>query len=392
MKNILIVWVSELIEERGGVQRVTSLLLNQFIQRKYTCFYIIIDENNSGFYINNKKTLENFVSIEFLYNFIIDNNIDIIIDQNSVFSCDFVNIIKSFRFYKKIYYIAVFHNSPLLYDKTFTRVFVKKKIFDSHSLKEKLFWTLKYAAYPMWKYLVLKGTANIYRTNYEHSDKCVVLSNSDKPHLAKYLGIDKADKCIAIPNALSFDEAEDDCIIQKKRKEVLIVSRLYNPEKRLDLALKIWKIIEKKGYTDWSLKIVGEGPDEKHYKFFVKKNNLKRVVFEGRQSPLPYYKTASLFMMTSAIEGWGLTLTESMQTGTVPIAFDSYPALQDIITDGYDGCVIKNNDIEAYVEKMEWLMTHEHDRKQIALNGLKSSQRFTIDKIMDQWVEMIESL
>jgi glycosyltransferase involved in cell wall biosynthesis len=392
MKNILVVWVGELIAERGGVQRVTSLLLDQFAQREYICYYIITNENYSGFYINNKKTPENFVSIEGLYNFITDNDIDVVIDQNAVFSCDIANIIKGLSFSKKIYYISVFHNSPLLYEKTFTRVFVKKKIFDAHSLKEKLFWTLKYAAYPIWKYLVLKGTANLYRTNYEQSDKCVVLSNADKPHLAKYLGIDKADKCIAIPNALSFDETQDDCIVHTKRKEVLIVSRLYNPEKRLDLALKIWKIIEEKGYTDWILKIVGEGPDEKHYKFFVKKYNLKRVVFEGRQSPLPYYKTASLFMMTSAIEGWGLTLTESMQTATVPMAFDSYPALQDIITDGYDGCVIKNNDIEAYVEKMEWLMTHEDERKQIALNGLKSAQRFTIDKIMDKWVEMIESL
>jgi glycosyltransferase involved in cell wall biosynthesis len=85
-------------------------------------------------------------------------------------------------------------------------------------------------------------------------------------------------------------------------------------------------------------------------------------------------------------------MTESMQTGVVALAFDSYPALHDIITDDYDGCIIKNNDIEAYAEKMEWLMTHEDERKRLALNGLKIAQRFTKDKIMAKWIDMIESL
>mgnify|MGYP001058557021 CR=1 FL=1 len=392
MKSILFVWIGELREERGGIQRVTSMLIDELSQRKYICHYIITNENFSGFYVKNKKIPENFVSIEYLPTYIADNCIDVVIDQNGVFSCDFANIMKRLSFSKKVHYIPVFHNSPLLYEKTFNRRFVRKKIFDAPLLKEKFYWTLKLLAYPIWRYHLLKGTAKIYKENYEQSGKCILLSNADIPHLANYLGIDKADKCVAIPNALSFDHIEEDSIVHSKGKEILIVSRLYNPEKRLDMALRIWKIIEAKGYIDWKLKILGEGPDEKYYKFLVKKYNLKRVSFKGLQSPLSYYKKASLFMMTSAVEGWGLTLTESMQTGTVPLAFNSYPALVDIITDGYDGYIIKNDNIEGYAKQMEWLMINEDKRKKIALNCLNSAQRFTIDKIMNKWVELIESL
>ena len=119
---------------------------------------------------------------------------------------------------------------------------------------------------------------------------------------------------------------------------------------------------------------------------------LKNVTFTGRQNPISYYKNAALFMMTSAVEGWGLTLTESMQTGVVSIAFDSYPALHDIITDRYDGCIIPDNDLEAYANCMEELMRNRGERERIAKNGLESCRRFEINKIVEQWVKLIESL
>ena len=97
-------------------------------------------------------------------------------------------------------------------------------------------------------------------------------------------------------------------------------------------------------------------------------------------------------MLTSAVEGWGLTLTESMQTGVVPLAFDSYPALKSIVTDGYDGCIIEDDNLEAYADRMEYLMTHQQERERMAKNGLESCKRFTIDKIVAQWVDMINGL
>jgi glycosyltransferase involved in cell wall biosynthesis len=47
--------------------------------------------------------------------------------------------------------------------------------------------------------------------------------------------------------------------------------------------------------------------------------------------------------MTSAYEGWGLTLTEAQQMGVVPIAFDSFGAVYDIIENEYNGLIIPNS-------------------------------------------------
>lgn len=96
--------------------------------------------------------------------------------------------------------------------------------------------------------------------------------------------------------------------------------------------------------------------------------------------------------MTSTYQERGLTLTESMQTGVVPLAFDSYPALHDIINDGYDGYIIKNNDIALYADRMQNLMQNDDLRNQIAKNGLVSCKRFATENIMDMWSNLLHSI
>ena len=73
----------------------------------------------------------------------------------------------------------------------------------------------------------------------------------------------------------------------------------------------------------WNLKIVGAGEDYDYYKEYIEKHIIERISLEGQQSPEPYYEEAKIFLMTSKMEGWGLTLTESLQRGVVPIVFNT---------------------------------------------------------------------
>lgn len=265
-------------------------------------------------------------------------------------------------------------------------------IKEAKTFKERFRFTLMYISYPIWKRRSNNHIRKRYRIVYDNCDKLILLSDRFISPFCKFMRMNKMPKCVGIPNPLSFEKVESPNILLKKKKEVLIVSRLYNQEKRINIALKIWKILENKGYKDWKLRIVGFGVDEDKLRQQARKLNLENVIFEGCKDSLPYYKTASLFMLTSKIEGWGLTLTESQQNGVVPLAFDSYQSLYDIITDNYNGCIITNNDIIEYANKMEWLITHPEERVRLALNGLESCKRFTVDKVIAQWVKVIENL
>ena len=177
-----------------------------------------------------------------------------------------------------------------------------------------------------------------------------------------------------------------------KQKEVLIVARLDEHSKRLSLALRIWHEVENRGYGDWKLTIVGHGPDEMYYRTLADELQLKNISFEGRQEPLEYYRRASIFMMTSAYEGWGITLLEAQQMGVVPVVFDSYVALHDIVGNGVNGIIVENGNLDKYVEQLTALMKDDTLRHFLAENALKSCQRFAGHKIINQWVNLFNDL
>lgn len=115
---------------------------------------------------------------------------------------------------------------------------------------------------------------------------------------------------------------------------------------------------------------------------------LTTCLFEGQKSE-PYYNEASIFMMTSSFEGWGLTLTEAQQYGCVPLAFRSFASLTDIITDKVNGFAIPNDDISLYIKQIKLLMTDEKLRKSMSANAIESSKQFSIEIIIKKWMEVI---
>ena len=97
-------------------------------------------------------------------------------------------------------------------------------------------------------------------------------------------------------------------------------------------------------------------------------------------------------MMTSAVEGWGLTLTESMQTGVVPIAFDSYPAARDIILPGKTGELIQPFNEQEYANKLISLAANPDDLGILAENAREHIKAFSPSKISVKWNVLIQNL
>ena len=232
-----------------------------------------------------------------------------------------------------------------------------------------------------------------YRAAYECADRVVLLSKSFIKPYCKFAKLRDTSKYTIIPNGLSFNfhpRFED----LPKRKVVLIVSRLDEVQKRLSLALRIWaRVKHNTAVADgWVMKIVGDGGDRKLYEHIAQKENIPAVTLEGRQNPVPYYEEASIFMMTSRSEAWGLTLTEAQQMGVVPIAFDTYASLRDIITDGVDGKVITEGNVDGYVCSMLDLMQDDAKRQRMARQAIESSHRFSQEKIARKWKALFEDL
>lgn len=250
-----------------------------------------------------------------------------------------------------------------------------------------------FCLFPYMQNKCIRGLKSHYRDTYNYAQKVVLLSKSFIEPYKEFAGISEDGKFCLIPNALSFNEFLNPEFLNEKKKIALIVARFDDKFKNISLALRIWAQVQQNPIAkDWLLKIVGHGKDRKLYEDIIANEHIPNVTLEGRQAPVPYYKDASLFMMTSNSESWGLTLTEAMQFGCVPIAIHTYPSLTEIITDQQDGIVIQKGDTENYVKEMLRLIEDTETRKTMAREAIESSKRFSQESIADNWYKLFTGI
>ena len=245
----------------------------------------------------------------------------------------------------------------------------------------------------LWGGIARRLMQSKYRTPYESCDRLVVLSKYYFDTYAYYAGVKPNDKMTAIGNALRFKEYASAADIAAKDKTVLVVARFDEDIKRISLMLKAWREIEADSqYKEWKLQIVGDGRDKGFYEYLVRKRALQRVEFTGRQNPQEYYRKASLFLMTSTAEGWGMVLTEAQQMGVPVIAMDSFGALHDIIEDGVNGRIVLNNDLKAFASAMQDVMNDDDLQQKMSEASVELSKRFEMQNVLQQWLQLFDEI
>ncbi len=104
------------------------------------------------------------------------------------------------------------------------------------------------------------------------------------------------------------------------------------------------------------LLIVGDGEERGRLEAEVQTRGLAGVRFCGfrNQSELPaFFDLASVFVLPSEHEPWGLVVNEAMNAGTAVIVSDDVGCHPDLIRDGVEGCVFPVGDVEALGRAME---------------------------------------
>ena len=89
-------------------------------------------------------------------------------------------------------------------------------------------------------------------------------------------------------------------------------------------------------------------------------------------------------------------LAECMSFGVVPVMYGSYSAVYDIIEDGKDGIIVpKGNEgfnADVMAERIKPLMANHDKLNYMALNAIEKSKNYSIDKIFEQWIGVIDNL
>jgi len=76
----------------------------------------------------------------------------------------------------------------------------------------------------------------------------------------------------------------------------------------------------------------------------------------------------------------------------VPIVFDTFSSIHDIIKNNVNGYIIEEGNINIYVKALENLLLDAKSRRFMAENSLSSQQKFTKEVVMKKWVEMFTDI
>lgn len=373
---------SPLKREKGGTERATGLVMDELNRRGHRAIGLLhINQGNPDEIFMNGKAIPS------LLDFLSENEIDVVVNQIAFHDW----LLKEFLKHggeewktKGGKIVSVLHFPPILVPIPVKKVF---KNFWQLSLIAKVKKLCLFFYLPFLQHKAYNHTKQSYKYVYNHSDLFVLLSASFIPKLVKLSRIKEKDKICIVPNMLTFPLIQNKSILDTKINDVLVVSRMEETQKKISKVLKVWEMTEKK---DWRLVLIGEGIDLEQYKAYSKKHQLDSIVFMGQCSPLAHYEKAKIFLMTSDFEGWGLTLTESLQNGVVPIVIDTTPVFHDIIIDGVNGFLV--SDEKEMAEKLNLLMLDSPLLYRMARNALSSATKFSPDKIGIKWEQLLKKL
>ena len=230
-------------------------------------------------------------------------------------------------------------------------------------------------------YLLYRATQHEKKRHkilYKISSKYVLLS---KKYIGKFeylVSDENLTKLCFIPNPTNFDLLKAEGGILKKKKTIIFVGRLDNPQKGIDRLLKVWKAVFFE-HPSWELLIIGDGPDRKMLEEYVSAKGIQRVNFLGHQSSvLTFYRNASIICLTSTVEGFPMVLIESMAHGVVPVVYKSFKAASDIIENNISGFTIEAFNEDYYISKLKLLMSNAEMLHQMSANAKSHADRFNI--------------
>ncbi len=202
-----------------------------------------------------------------------------------------------------------------------------------------------------------------------------------------------------MPNPNGFDIQDDDS--KRDEKIILAVGRFDDYIKRIDRILLCFAEVSER-VPNAKLVLVGRynrtSPIRRGGRVsvndLIKINNIdeSRIEFVGEVNDLAsYYRKASMLLLTSLNEGFGMVINEAACFG-VPTVCNRIPGLEDLVVDGHNGKIVEQDDIEAMVDAACAILGDDEERERLGRNAKQYVKKFDRKMIGDSWKYLLETL
>lgn len=225
-----------------------------------------------------------------------------------------------------------------------------------------------------------EGLKAILHDTYHYPFQKIVIAHWLQEMLKKQFH----EKSVWIPNGFNFSKFKLTFPVEKKK--IFLVTMLYHPMELKDCAMGFRALaIVKDRYKNLRVSLFGVPDKPKDlpdwYDYYKRPHDELHNTLNNE---------AAIFIGTSKVEGWGLTVGEAMMCGQAVCCTDN-AGYREMAIDGETALVSPVGDSEAMASNIIRLIEDEELRYRIANNGYQFIQRFTWDESYHKLKSMFES-
>lgn len=199
-------------------------------------------------------------------------------------------------------------------------------------------------------------------------------------------------------NPLSFT-VEKKLREQSKPLNLISLARFDSPRKRLDRLVRVFaEVVKRKPNTKlyilgkYDLSMVNPENTEETLKQLIERLCIPKgsMIFVGEVKDVSkYYMKASVNIMTSEREGFGLPILEAALFGVPSVVF-SGGGVGELITDSGDGFVAENGDIQGMANKILTLLKDKSLLQRFSLAAYDKTKEYSEGRILSKWKALID--
>lgn len=237
----------------------------------------------------------------------------------------------------------------------------------------------------------LMSGAKLYFSTTPKADEYFLMYGATKEKIVKYpfTSLYESD-ILKSPLSHSEKSIKKDALGLKGERIVVAAGR-FIPTKQYDFLIQGWSKVNK----NYTLYIVGEGPERAKYEELIKQYGLSNVYLTGfmmKETLFDYYRSADLFIHPTSTDVWGLVINEAMACGLPVITTDMCIAGLELVKNGENGYIVSVGDEKELLEKISIILSDDELRAQMASRSIEKIRRFTFEEMAEVHIRVLKSL
>jgi glycosyltransferase involved in cell wall biosynthesis len=238
---------------------------------------------------------------------------------------------------------------------------------------------------------------------YQTADRVVAVSEGVRKAAVERYGL-APDKTLTLYNFFDIERIDglmaeplpdEETRPNRERIEIVAAGRLHRQKGFLFLLEAVRDLVQNRGYRQIHLRILGTGPQQRELSDYVAEQALEpHVTLAGfRANPLPYFRQADLFCLSSLFEGMPNALVEAMLCRVPVLATDCPSGPGEVLDGGRLGRLVPPADSRALADAIEDAIVNRDRWQSLVGEGRRHiEQTFSAAAGIQRLEELLSSL